>query len=332
MRDKAEFAKPKVVVSKCIEFDYCRWNGNTIRSPVVEVLKTYVDFHPVCAEVEIGLGIPRDPVRIIIENDQKTLIQPSTGRNLTDIMKNFSDRFLNSLDFVDGFILKSQSPSCGLFQTKYLAGAQKGAAKLGVGPGFFGEAVLNKFPNLPIETEGRLKNFLIREFFLSKLYTLASFREIKFSSKIQNLVEFHTKNKFLFMAFNQVELKNLGRIVANQEKNEFSILIDDYEKTLLVLLQKPNTFTSNINVMMHALGYFKKYLTHEEKAFFLDSLEKYRSGWIPMFVITNLLKSWIVRFNQEYLAKQTFFESYPEELMTFDLKETWRGRDYWSKK
>jgi uncharacterized protein YbgA (DUF1722 family)/uncharacterized protein YbbK (DUF523 family) len=327
-----EFIKPKVVVSKCIEFDNCRWNGNIIRSPLVEILKNYVDFYPVCAEVEIGLSVPRDPVRVIIENDHKKLMQPSTGKDLTNIMYNFANNFLNSLDIVDGFILKSQSPSCGLSQTKYLAGTQKGAAKLGVGPGFFGEAVLKKYPNLAIETEGRLKNFSIREYFLTKLYTIASFREIKRSNKMQNLIDFHTKNKFLFMAFNQIELKNLGRIVANQEKIDFGSLIEEYEEKLQILLQKPSKFTSNINVMMHVLGYFKKFLSYEEKAFYLDSLEKYRSGWIPMFMMTNLLKSWIIRFNQDYLMQQTFFESYPEELMSFDLKETWRGRDYWRKR
>jgi uncharacterized protein YbgA (DUF1722 family)/uncharacterized protein YbbK (DUF523 family) len=327
-----EFIKPKLVLSKCIEYDYCRWNGNIIKSPIVEILKNYVDFNPVCAEVEIGLGVPRDPVRIIIENDCKKLVQPSTERDLTDIMNEFANKFLNSLDEIDGFILKSQSPSCGLFQTKYLSGVQKGAPKLDIGPGFFGDAILKRFPNLAIETEGRLRNFLIREYFLTKLYTLASFREIKTLNKMHNLVDFHTKNKLLFLAFNQVKSKQLGRIVANQERIEFGVLIDQYEKILSTLLQEPYRFTSNINVLMHALGYFKKDLSHEEKAFFLDLLEKYRVGWIPMFMVTNLIKSWIVRFNQEYLEQQTFFESYPEELMTFDLRQTWRGREYWNKK
>jgi len=324
-----EWTKPKVVISKCIEYDYCRWNSNIIKSPIVDLLKKYVEFQPVCAEYEIGLGVPRDPVRIVIENDEKRLIQPSTGRDVTDIMINFTRDFIDSLDVVDGFILKSQSPSCGTQQTKYLAGREKGAATLERGAGFFGGEILNVFPDHPIETEGRLRNFRIREFFLTKLYTLARFREVKNSHSKHELVNFHTKNKFLFLAYNQNEKNNLGKIVANPQKHRFEEIIKDYEHHLALLLNKPPKYTSNINVLMHALGYFSKYLNKEEKAYFLDELEKYRAGWVPIFSINILLKSWIVRFQQDYLKQQTYFDPFPEDLMIFDLKDTWRGRDYW---
>ncbi|TFG08970.1 MAG: DUF1722 domain-containing protein [Promethearchaeota archaeon] len=325
----SKWIKPKIVVSKCIEFDYCRWNGNIIRSSVVEVLKSHVEFIPVCAEVEIGLGAPRDPIRIVLENGEKRLVQPSTGRDVTELMNDFSSKFLDSLEIVDGFILKSKSPSCGLFQTKYLSGPQKGASTEGRGPGFFGGAIIEKYGNLAMETEGRLKNFRIREHFLTKLYTMADLREVKKSNEMHSLVEYQTKNKFLFQAFSQEKMRELGRIVANPQKLNFKEVVNEYEKKLCTLLESPPKYTSNINVLMHSLGYFSKNLTHEEKAYFLDELEKYRAGWIPLFAINLILKSWTVRFNQNYLQDQTFFEPYPEELMTFDIKDTWRGRDYW---
>jgi len=321
--------KPIVVVSKCIEFAYCRYNNNIISSDIVKVLKEYVEFIPVCPEVEIGLGIPRDPIRIILKDDKLTLIQSSTSLDITDKMNNFAYSFLNSLENVDGFILKSKSPSCGTLNTPYLSSTQKGAAKLGKGPGLFGKAVLEMYPNHAIENEGRLHNFRIREHFLAKLYTFARFRNLKSSNKMKELVQFQSNNKFLLMAYNQEKMREMGRIVANPNKKPFQEIIREYQTLLYEAFSHPPKYTANINVLMHMLGYFSNELSHEEKSYFLDELENYRSGWIPLFVLTRLLKSWIVRFGQEYLESQTFFEAFPEKLMMFDLKDTWRGRDYW---
>jgi uncharacterized protein YbgA (DUF1722 family)/uncharacterized protein YbbK (DUF523 family) len=323
------FQKPVVVVSKCIEFAYCRWNGYTISSDVVKVLKDYIDFHPICAEVEIGLGIPRDPVRLVLEEDDLKMIQPKTGRDCTKEMTTFADEYLKSFQHVDGFILKSHSPSCGLFQTKYYQSAKKGAPKLQTGPGLFGRAVLNNYPTKAIETEGRLTNFRIREHWLIKLYTLAGFHNLKSTKSHNALVEFHTKNKLLFMAYNQSIMREMGKIVANAQKLNFEKVIIDYEQLLNNLLQIPPKYTAHINVLLHSLGYFKKSLSGKEKAFFLDELEKYRTGWIPLFVLQNLINSWVIRFDEKYLKGQSYFNPYPEEMMNFDLKDTWRGRSYW---
>jgi len=232
---------------------------------------------------------------------------------------------------VDGFILKSQSPSCGLFQTKHYQSAKKGAPKLQVGTGLFGRAVVNTFPNKAIETEGRLTNFRIREHWLIKLYTSADFHNLKSNKSHNALVNFHTKNKFLFMAYNQNVMREMGRIVANPQNLGFEEIIASYEQFLNQLLLNPPKYTAHINVLMHALGHFKNLLSGEEKAFFLDELEKYRTGWVPLFLLQNLLNSWIIRFDENYLKNQTYFNPYPEELMNFDLKDTWRGRSYWKK-
>lgn len=327
----SDFVKPIVVSSKCIEFEYCRYNANIISSDVIKEMKNFVKFLPVCPEVEIGLGVPRDPIRIIKEEDSLKLVQSSTGKDVTNNMLNFANDFLDSLGPIDGFILKYKSPSCGTKDTPYLASIQKGAAKLGKGPGLFGKVVLEEFPQLPLENEGRLKNFRIREHYLTKLYTIARFREVKTSESMHKLIQFQANNKFLFMAYKQDEMREMGRIVGNKEKKPFSEVIKDYETHLLNLIQYPPKFTAHINVLMHMLGYFSDELSKEEKAYFLDELEKYRAGWIPLFVMRSLLKSWIARFDESYLRNQTYFEIFPEELMRFDLKDTWRGRSYWKK-
>ena len=324
-----EFPKPKVVVSKCIEFEYCRWNANIISSPLVQILKNYVEFFPVCAEVEIGLGIPRDPVRLILENEKLKMMQPKTGKEYTDQMTSFAKGFFNSIEELDGLILKADSPSCGLYHTKYYQSSERGAPRLGSGPGLFGRAALEVYPNKAIESEGRLTNFRIREHWLIKLYTLARFRTVKESDLMHELVQFHTQNKFLFMAYNQNLMRGMGRMVANPSNLSFQELTLQYGSKLDKMLEHPPEYTAHINALMHALGYFKKDLSHEEKSFFLDELEKFRAGWIPLFVLINLLQSWIVRFEESYLNKQTYFRPYPEELMNFDLKDSWRGRSYW---
>ena len=325
----SNFERPIVVVSKCIEFAHCRWNGYCISSDFVKILEEYVNFQPICPEVEIDLGIPRDPVRLVLENDTLMMIQPKTTRDYTAEMIKFTEKYLKSLKHVDGFILKSKSPSCGLFHTKYYQSAEKGASRLETGSGLFGRAVLNIFPTKAIETEGRLTNFKIREHWLIKLFTLADFHKFKSSHSKIALIEFHTKNKLLFMAYNQILMRKMGRIVANLQKSDFDMIIMQYEQLLTDLFQQPPKYTAHINVLMHSLGYFKKSLSGQEKAFFLDELEKFRVGWIPLFVLQNLLSSWIVRFDNNYLRDQTYFNPYPEKLMNFDLKDTWRGRSYW---
>ena len=326
-----DFLKPKVVISKCIEFDHCRWNGNIIKSNLIKILKNYVEFIPVCAEVEIGLGVPRDPIKIV-KSDSLKLIQPKTMREYSKSMEEFSENFLNSISGIDGFIMKFKSPSCGLYETKYYFDENRGSAVIEKGAGLFGKAVLDKFPDIAIETEGRLTNFRIREHWLTKLFVLRYFRAIKDSYTISNLVEFHSRNKYLLMAYNQSLMREMGRIVANHLQKDFKSVIPEYEKLLLLSLIEPPSYNSHINVLMHALGYFKKSLSNQEKTFFLDELEKYRAGWIPLFVMNELLKAWIVRNNESYLNQQTYFNPYPHELMNFDMKETWRGRSYWKKK
>lgn len=173
-------------------------------------------------------------------------------------------------------------------------------------------------------------NFRIREHWLTKLYTLRNFRDVKDSESYHNLVQFQTKNKFLFMAYHQNLMRKMGKIVANPLKKPFNSVIKEYENLLFNLIKHPPEYTSHINVLMHILGYFKKELRIQEKAFFLDELEKFRSGWIPLFMIIELIKSWMTRTEKVYLHEQTYFNPYPEMLINFDIKDTWRGRSYWN--
>jgi uncharacterized protein YbgA (DUF1722 family)/uncharacterized protein YbbK (DUF523 family) len=324
-----EFSKPVVVVSKCITFEPVRWNGQIIASDFVEKLKPYVDFVPICPEVEIGLGVPRDPIRIVLVNGEKRLLQPATGLDFTEKMKSFSESFLNSLNAVDCFILKSGSPSSGFKNVKVYPSIEK-VSSIAKSVGFFGGAVLQKFPNLAIEDERRLLNPRIREHFLTKIFTLASFREVKKSGKVKDLVKFQADNKYLFTAYNQKELRILGKLAANQEHKAFDETIGNYETHLYYALARTPSVGSNINVMLKIMGYFSHQLSKDEKSFFLSSVDKYRAGILPMSACFSVLRAWIVRFKQEYLSSQTVLEPYPEQLAELETTSSEvDGKNYW---
>lgn len=324
-----EFVRPKVVVSRCLGFDHCRYNGGIISSPIVANLMEYVDFLPVCPEVEIGLGIPRGPVRIILENGGQRLVQSTSGKDITEAMKAFCTDFFSSTGEIDGFLLKYRSPSCGIKNVKVYQTAALKSAVIGKSSGYFGGAVLREFPYLPVEDEGRLRNARIKEHFMTRIFMLAAFRNVKSEGRMRDLVTFHTENKYLLMVYNQEELRKLGAIVANKERENFQELVSEYEKHLYSVLSRPPRYTSSINVLMHAFGHFSEQLSSQEKELFFGWIQKYRNGKASLCPATNIIRSWAVRFEDQYLVNQTFFEPYPEGLMEVDPIESHLREDIW---
>ncbi|MBN2734509.1 MAG: DUF1722 domain-containing protein [Methanomicrobiaceae archaeon] len=321
------FERPEIVVSRCIEFDPVRYNGSIVRSREVSEMKKFVNFIPVCPEVEIGLGIPRETVRIVRQKNEDRLIQTATGTDVTEDMIAFSDIFLNSLFSVDGFILKNRSPTSGIKDIKVYAGADK-ANSVAKRPGFFGAAVLSKYKNYPVEDEGRIKNQRIREHFLTRIFMLADLRKTISEGDITDLTDYHHKNKMLISAYSQKYQKILGNIAANREKRDFDEIVSDYKENLLYATKNPPLYTSNINAMMHALGQMPKDLTSDEKHFFLDNLDDYRKNRLPATAVRNILRSWAVRFDDENLLGQTFFSPYPKGLEFYEEAGMERGKDY----
>ncbi|MYL54534.1 DUF1722 domain-containing protein [Pontibacillus yanchengensis] len=319
------FATPKVVVSKCLEFDHVRYNGELIPDKVVQRLKSHVTFMPVCPEMEIGLGVPRDIIRIVRQGDKEKLVQPSTEKDLTEDMNAFSKGFLEAMSDVDGFLLKNRSPTCGTQDVKVYDKLEKSPV-VGKTKGFFAQNVYDYFPGLAIEEEGRLKNYRIREHFFTKLFTLAEFRERKQEPTMKSLVEFHSKNKYLFMAYNQKTLKAMGRLTANADKKSVEEVFTEYEEHLQWMFRQLPSRKSNVNVCQHIMGYFKNDLTKSEKDYFIEELNKFYDEKIPLSAVLSILKSWIIRFQNDYLMQQTYFEPYPEDLI--EISDSGKGRAY----
>ncbi len=301
--------RPKVILSKCFSYP-TRYNGGIVKDDFIEKLKEFVDFELVCPEMEIGLGVPRPKIIIVMEQKQKRLFQPETNRDLTAIMREYADGYLEKVKDIDGFVLKSKSPSCGLGSANYYQDNKI----IGRTDGFFAEAVKKKFSDLPIETEGRLKNSELREHFLIRIFSFADFRRLKKLVSAKELVDFHTRYKYLLMTYNQKNLKEMGKIVAdgnmkiNEKLERYKILFYDAFK------RKPSR-ARHFNTTLHIFGYFSKNLNPNEKTHFLSLLEKYKNGTVEFRVILEMLRNFAYRLDDKYLLGQRYLNLFPEELL-----------------
>jgi uncharacterized protein YbgA (DUF1722 family)/uncharacterized protein YbbK (DUF523 family) len=317
------FPRPRVVVSRCLEFEACRYNGEKIQCRIVRMLKDFVDFVPVCPEKECGLGVPRDPVRLVKTSGETRMIQPASDRDVTPLMERFTRGFLESAPAVDGFLLKNVSPSCGPSNVKIYDSPVRGAGS-SRGVGYFAEAVARRFPGVPVEDEGRLNNFLLREHFFTRLFALARFHSLDREGTLKDLVRFHAEHKFLLMAHNQSRMRVLGRIVANPEKRKKPEVLARYGEEFLNTLEKPPRPSNTINALMHAFGMVSDGLSAEEKRFFLNTLEEYRDERVPLSTPVYLLKGGGLGAKNDYLASQVLLEPYPRSLL--EIHNTGKGR------
>ena len=302
------FFKPKLVFSRCF-YERTRYDGGEIKDEIIERLKPFVEPILVCPEVEIGLPIPRPRVHIIQETGSKRLVQGGTGLDLTERMRTFCKAFLENLLQVDGFILKAKSPSCGLGQAKfYCEGKMAGKTY-----GFFAEEVKRLYPYHPAIDEGRLKDRDLREHFLTQVFALAELRHLIANPSPKGLVEFHTKHKFLLLAISQKGLQDLGRLVALGDIS-FEEKLRQYEVAFRSALSKRGTRKTHYNTLLHMIGYFSKNLNRRERLYLHHVLEKFRRGVTPLWFVRELIKTYALRFELEYLLKQSYLYPFPEEL------------------
>lgn len=316
-------SKPKVLISRCLTFEACRYDGGIIQNEYIEKLKGFINFTTICPEVEIGLGVPRDWLSLVMHENQPILYQRATKKDYTYEVDTYAETLFNKHPDVDGFILKGRSPSCGIKNVK-LYPSKDNKIHSGKTAGVFGQNVLDHFTNYPIETEGRLRNFKIRETFLTKLFTVHRFRSVLNSQKMKDLVAFHANHKFLFQSFNENGMRTLGKICANHEHYSPKKVIQLYHQHMFNIFEKERKFTKNINVLEHCFGFISNQLSTSEKEYFFDILEQYREAKLPLSVPLHVVRSWAIKYQNDYLLTQHFFNPYPVALM--DIKDSGKGR------
>jgi uncharacterized protein YbbK (DUF523 family)/uncharacterized protein YbgA (DUF1722 family) len=301
--------RPRVVVSACLGFEAVRYDGSLIPDEFVAALRAHVDFVPICPEFALGLGSPRPPVRLVESEGEVRLVQPGTGRDLTEAMAEFAGRFATSVGDIDGFILKNRSPTCGVKDARVYAPNEGGPRRRQ--PGLFAAAMAKAFPDLPMEDEGRLTNRELRANFLTRVFASARLRDVR---TFGELVDLHTRYKFVLLAHNPRRARELGRWLAGARSLPWHDALAEYRRMFMATLQHPPTLGRFADVAAHLYGFVADHLSAEERAHFRAALAAYRRRALPAEAILTLLRSWAVRFRVEYLSAQTLFEPYPPEL------------------
>ncbi len=239
------FVKPHLFISRCIEFAPCRWDGEIINNEVVHALKDYVEFLPICPETEIGMGVPRDPLQIVVTKKKKSLVQIKDKRDFTSLIKVFAAKFLETQKDLDGFILKSKSPSCGAYSTKLYKDVES-PEPIGIGSGIFADLVQKFFPLLPIIEESDLNDEGLRDFFFTRIYTLAAFRVVEKEQSIDLLRQFQGKNEKLFEWFNPALNSSMKAFLKQDSDIDKVLLFSNFRNSLLLLLQERPPFAGSV--------------------------------------------------------------------------------------
>jgi uncharacterized protein YbbK (DUF523 family)/uncharacterized protein YbgA (DUF1722 family) len=316
--------KPRVVISKCIEFASCRHNGQIIRSDLVRIMRPFVAFMPVCPEVEVGLGVPRKICRFVTENDRLRLVQRGSGADLSGKMQEFADWFLDGLPAVDGFLLKNRSPSCALWDARVYESQEPGQA-VRHAPGAFGGAVIDRFADRALEDDGRLRNFRLREVWLTKLFMLARWRQLNLLGSKDRLARFHSENRLLLRARGGMYSQALDTLIKRRADVSTEYLFSKYEKYLRQALDVYPTKSGSMGVFMELLSTFKNDLDRDEMVFCLNLMQDYIDGKAPLGAVKKVFQSHALRLKRREILTQSFFAPYPAELRL--ISDSGKGRD-----
>ena len=305
----------KLGISSCLLGQEVRWNGgHKLDKYLAYTLGQFVEYVPVCPEVEAGFGVPRESFRLIGDPEHPRLITFKSKTDHTDRMMAWAARRVRELEKEDlcGFIFKSDSPSSGMIRVKVYN--EKGMPHK-VGTGIFARAFMEHFPLIPVEDDGRLNDPLIRENFILQIFTMKRWRDILAGKKTMGrLVDFHTRNKLLIMSHSQKHYREMGKLVAGGKKMPIEELYQKYQRLLMEALKSKTTVRRNTNVLQHLMGYFKKQLTPDEKQELIEIFEQYRNELVPLIVPITLINHYVRKYEQPYLKLQTYLNPHPMEL------------------
>ncbi|MDY6831562.1 MAG: DUF523 and DUF1722 domain-containing protein [Thermodesulfobacteriota bacterium] len=308
--------KPLVGISTCLMGENVRYDGgHKLDRYLRDTLGQYVDFVPVCPEVECGLGVPREAIRLVETDGAIRLMTRKTGIDLTDQMVAWSARRLDELAGLPlcGYVFKSKSPSSGLYRIKIY---QDGGGVKNNGTGIFAGLFVKRFPLVPVEEEGRLNDPQLRENFIERLFVMQRWRLLNRERKtVGRLVGFHAAHKYLLMAHCPQALKKLGALVAEGKKHPAGKLYDLYIEALMPALARIPTPRKNTNVLLHIMGYFKQALESDEKAELKEIIDRYHQGLVPLVVPLTLINHYVRKHGPEYLKDQVYLNPHPMELM-----------------
>ncbi|OGV38406.1 MAG: hypothetical protein A2020_15220 [Lentisphaerae bacterium GWF2_45_14] len=307
--------KIKLGISACLLGEKVRYDGqHQLDRFLAGTLSEYVDWMPVCPEVECGLPVPREAMHLAGNPESPRLVTVRSGIDHTGKMLKWAEDKLRELEEekLCGFVFKSKSPSSGMTKVKVYSDSGM-PTKNGIG--LFAAAFMKKFPLLPVEDEGRINDPSIRENFIERIFVFARWRDfIKNDSSIKGLVDFHTRHKLLIMAHNPKMTAALGQIVAKAKGENKDTVFTEYITKFMETLKLQATVKKNVNVLQHIAGYFKKNLSADEKKELIELIDSYHKNLIPLIVPLTLLNHYVRKYNEKYLAEQFYLNPHPLEL------------------
>lgn len=306
--------KIRIGISSCLLGNKVRFDGGHKHDRYITLtLGQYFEFVPVCPEVECGLSIPREAMRLVGDPDSPRLVTNKTGVDHTERMVKYSLQKVKALEQegLRGFIFKSRSPSSGMERVKVY---DDNTVPRPLGVGLFAKAFMNNFPLLPVEEEGRLHDIVLRENFIEAVFVYERWRDCLHQGSAGSVVTFHTQHKLLLMAHSEKLYRQLGKLVAQAGVLEKDQLFSQYQEGLMAAMKLKPTTKKHINVLQHILGYFKKFLTSEEKQEMLERIEEFRHHYIPLIVPVTLFNHFARKYQVEYLIDQYYLKPHPIEL------------------
>ena len=303
-------------ISACLLGQEVRFDGGHKKDAfLTDVLAPHVAWVPVCPEVEVGMGTPRETLRLVREKGRIRMVTTRSGVDHTDAMAAWSRGRVEALaaEDLDGYVLKKDSPSCGMERVKIYGGGGPGVRD---GRGLFAEALVARLPLLPVEEEGRLCDPRLRENFIERVFAYRRLKDLfgpRWSTG--NLVRFHTAHKMALLAHSTTAYQELGRLVAHAATLAKPALRQEYESQFMATLSVPATTRRHTNVLSHMAGHLKALIDAVSRQELVATIEEYRQGFVPLVVPLTLIKHHVRIHQVGYLAGQVYLQPHPRELM-----------------
>ncbi len=314
---ESRFPRLRIGVSSCLLGEKVRWDGQHKRNAwVMESLDAYVDWLPVCPEVEIGLGVPRPTIRLEGKEGGVRLMMPSRGEDLTAKMRSYAEERVGRLQEqrLSAYILKKGSPSCGMERVKIW---NEHGMPLHNGQGVFAAALLAALPDLPVEEEGRLNDRPLRENFVTRAFAYQRWLDLEDRGMTRaRLMKFHEHHKFVLMARNQTGMRRLGRLLGQSARaGNLKKLAAAYLADFTLVMKRRPTTKSHTNVLQHLAGFVSDFLDAPDRAELTEMIDQYRRGLLPLVVPVTMLRHYGRKFAIPYFRDQVYLEPHPHELM-----------------
>jgi uncharacterized protein YbgA (DUF1722 family)/uncharacterized protein YbbK (DUF523 family) len=307
----------RIGVSTCLLGEKVRFDGGHKHDRwLTDVLGQYVEFVPVCPEVEIGLGTPRPAIRLEGTGTRIRLVSPKLGLDLTPRMQAWAQRRSAALEgeSLCGYVFKKDSPSCGLERVRV---HEPGGAVARHGRGLFAAAITERFPHLPVEEEGRLCDARLRENFVTRVFAAARWLDLERAGMTRaGLFRFHERHKYVLMAHSQAGLRRLGHLLGSADRRQDAdLLARRYRAEFTPVMQRIPSPKNHTNVLQHLIGSFSQDLDAGDRRELTGMIEEYRLGRLPLVVPLTLIRHYARRLQVSYLLDQVYLNPHPSELL-----------------